>query len=143
VRDVFVDRLWSGFAQLEVNLAPGVLDAVAAATVLGAVLVAAVLVRRRAAVRRHAPLAAVLAVAVVGMLWTLHVAAWRDLQLYGDPIITGRYLTPLLPIAGLGVAVLIGALPRAVRPAGAALVLGAEGLLAVAALGAAMVRFHV
>lgn len=142
-RDVFVDRLWSGFALLEVNLAPGVLDAVAVATILGGLALLATFAVRRAEVRRHLGLVVVLGVALPALMWSLHVAAWRDLPLYGDPIITGRYLTPLLPLAGLAVATVAASLPRRIGPAAAMAVLGLEVLLALSALGTAVVRFYV
>ena len=143
VREVVVDRLWSGFALLDVNLAPGVLDAVAVATVAGILAVIAALVVQRVALRRQAGLAVVFGVAIVSLVWILHVAAWRDLQEFGDPIITGRYLTPLLPLAGLGLASIALVLPRRFGPGAVTLVLGLEALLALSALGTALVRFHV
>ena len=72
----------------------------------------------------------------------LRASAWRDLPTGGDPIITGRYLTPLLPMLGVAVAAVAVSLPRRVGPAAATLVLGLEGLLALGALGAAVVRFY-
>ena len=143
VRDVFVDRLWSGFVQLEVNLAPWVLDALSWATIVAVVLMLVTAVVRRDALRGRVGLAAVLTLSFVGLMWLLHVAAWRDLQLYGDPIITGRYLTPLLPIAGLAIAAMAGSLPRRVGPGVATAVLGVEALIALSALGTALVRFYV
>jgi hypothetical protein len=142
VGEVFVERVWSGMAQLDVYLAPGVLDAVSIATIASAVIVLATLVIRRDATRRRAGLLAVFVVALVGLMYSLHVAAWRDLPTGGDPIITGRYLTPLLPMLGVAVAAVAVSLPRRVGPAAATLVLGLEGLLALGALGAAVVRFY-
>ena len=81
--------------------------------------------------------------APVVLVWSLHVAAWHDLQLSPlDPVITGRYLTPLLPIAGLAVATVAAALPRRVGPGAATAVLGAELVLSLALLGVATVRFY-
>lgn len=143
VRDVFVDRLWSGFVGLEVNLSTAVLDAISIGTMIGAVLVIAAMVYRRHAVRRRAALLAVFALGPVVLLATLHAAAWRDLPVYGDPVITGRYLTPLLPLLGLAVATVAGVLPRRIGPAAGMVVVGLEALVALAALAAAVVRFHV
>ncbi|HEU4974695.1 MAG TPA: hypothetical protein VFT50_06360 [Baekduia sp.] len=146
VRDVFVDRLWSGFGQLDVNIAPGLLPWVGRGTLLlvvaAAIAVVVAVVRGRRAPRVR-PLALLVAVSSVALVWSLHVAAWRDLQLYGDPILTGRYVVPLLPVAGLGLAAIAVSLPRRVGPALGILVLGAELALALAALGATVVRFYV
>jgi 4-amino-4-deoxy-L-arabinose transferase-like glycosyltransferase len=143
VRDVFVDRLWSGFVQLEVNVAPGILDAISIATMVGAVLVVAVLWLRRDAARSRLPLIGILAGSFLILMWTLHVAAWRDLPIEGDPIITGRYLTPFLPVAGVLVAAVAAVLPRRIGPGAATLVLGLEGLITLSALGTTLVRFYV
>lgn len=143
VRDVFVDRLWSGFVGLEVNLSDWLLDAISIATTVGAVLTLAAFVYRRDAVRRRLSLLVVFASAPVVLMATLHAAAWRDLPVHGDPVITGRYLTPLLPLAGLAVATVAGVLPRRVGPAVGLVVVGLEALVGLAALAAAVVRFHV
>jgi hypothetical protein len=142
VRDVFVDRLWSYYLKFDIELAPGILDAIATATMIGAVLVVATMIWRRDAVRRRLGLAVVLGVAVVAQLLVLHAGAWRELLIGTDPILTGRYLTPLLPIAGLSVAAVAGSLPRRIGPGAATVVLGLEALVALAAFGAAVVRFH-
>jgi hypothetical protein len=142
VRDVFVDRLWSGFVLLEVNLAPWVLDLISAATLVGIVMLVVTLVLRRDSLRRRRPLFAVFAAALLGLMWFLHVAAWRDLQLYGDPIITGRYLTPLLPVLGIAIAAVAGSLPKRLGPGLVTVLLGIEALLALSALGTALVRFY-
>ena len=142
VRDVFVDRLWSGFVLLEVNLAPWILDAISTGTLIGIAVLVITFVLRRPSLRRRRPLFAVFAIGLLGLMWFLHVAAWRDLQLYGDPIITGRYLTPLLPVLGIAIAAVAGALPRRIGPGAVAALLGIEALLALSAIGTALVRFY-
>ena len=143
VRDVFVDRLWSGFVQLEINLPARILDALWWVTLAGLLLTVVILVARRATLRPSWPLIGLFAATFVVSMFALHVAAWRELPFTGDPIITGRYLTPLLPFMGLAIATVALALPRRVGPAAAMLVLGIEGLLAISALGTALVRFYV
>lgn len=145
VRDVFVDRFWSSFGQLDVTLAPGLLHWVARATVL--FVLAATIAVLVAVVRRRAPqvraLALLVAVSALALVWSLHVAAWHDLPISGDPILTGRYIVPLLPVAGLGLAAIAVTLPRRVGAAVGVLVLGAELVMALSALGATVVRFYV
>lgn len=142
VRDLVVDRLWSGYLTHDVTLAPGLLDVISIATMAGAVLVLVTMAWRRDAVARRLGHLVVLGVAVVATLLLLHATAWRELSVRDDPILTGRYLLPLLPIAGVALAAVAGSLPRRVGPGAATLVLGLEALLALGALGATVVRFH-
>jgi hypothetical protein len=143
VRDVFVDRLWSGFVQLEINFPRWILDTLWWVTLAAAVVTLVVLVVRRRALNLNVPLLVLFGVTFVVSMWALHVAAWRDLPFTGDPILTGRYLTPLLPLMGLAIASIAVVLPRRIGPAAALVVLGIEGLLAISAMGTALVRFYV
>ena len=85
VRQVFVDRLFGGFANLEANFSSGVYTALQliAAVVLASALVG--IVRRRRDVRRRADVVAVVVIAFVGYMAVLHVAAFRSLLGSPDP----------------------------------------------------------
>lgn len=142
VRDIFVDRLWSYYLKFDVELPIGLLDTISTVTMVAAVIVLVTLVWRRDAVRPRLGHVAVFAVAIVSSMLILHAAAWRELLISTNPILTGRYLTPLLPIAGLAVAAVAASLPRRIGPGAAVVVLGLEALIGLAALGATVVRFH-
>ena len=90
-----------GFAQLEVNLAPGILDALSWATMAGAVLTVVALVVHR----RRACAAGCRSSVSWSSRWRrcssrLHVAAWRDLPRFGDPVITGPLPDAAAPARG-------------------------------------------
>jgi hypothetical protein len=142
VRQVFVDRLFGGFADLEANFSPGVYTAlqVIAAVVLASALVG--VVRRWPDVRRRADVVAVVLIAFAGYMALLHVAAFRSLLGSPDPVITGRYLLPLLPLYGVVVALSVAWLPRRWAPVVAGAVVGGVVVLQLAALGVLFARFY-
>jgi Predicted membrane protein (DUF2142) len=143
VRDVYVDRLYGTFGQLEITLPGWVTDALAAAgLVLAAGLLAAAVVRRDALRRLIKPIAVLVAAAVSAIL-LLHLQAYHSLLVDpGDPVITGRYLLPLLPVLGIAVAATLQALPRRAFAVAGGGVLAAAVLLQFAALGAMLTRFY-
>lgn len=142
-RDVFVDRFWGVFSQFDVIVAPWLLDVMAVATVVGLLALAFILVLRRRALRSAGAVAAVLTVAFLSYLGAVHVSAWRLLSQGGtDPILTGRYFLPFLPLLGLAAVVLVRWLPRRARAVAGVAVLSAALALQLAALGALVVRYH-
>jgi hypothetical protein len=142
IRQAFVDRLFGGYAQLEVAPPEWVLTAVtvvAAATIVSAVYGVTRVWRSGA---RPGTILAVLAVAVGGYLLLLHAAAFKSLLQLPDPVITGRYLLPLMPLYGAGIALAIGWLPRRVAlPIGAVAVAGLT-VLQLDALAVLFARFY-
>jgi hypothetical protein len=143
VRDVYVDRLYGTFGQLEITLPGWVTDALAAAgLVLAAGLLAAAIVRRDAVRRLLKPIAVLVAAGISAIL-LLHLQAYHSLSVDpGDPVITGRYLLPLLPVLGIAVAATLQALPRRAFAVAGGGVLAAAVLLQFAALGAMLTRFY-
>jgi len=112
VRDVFVDRFFGGFAQLEVELPDALLSAVAAAAlVVGGSAVVGFVVHRRALARGR-DVAIVCGLAAIGYLLLIHAVAFRGLLVGPDPAITGRYLLPLIPLYGAAIALAVSWLRR-------------------------------
>jgi hypothetical protein len=146
VRDVFIDRFYGTFAQLEVFFAPGVMTLLARLTVAGIVLALVGLAVRLRSVRSRSAALWVLAVFVVGALaylMDMHVAAYRSLAAgTGDPVLTGRYLLPLISIYGLGIALAVSWLPRRVASVAGGVVLGGLTLLQLSAMGILLERFY-
>jgi hypothetical protein len=60
----------------------------------------------------------------------------------GDPIITGRYLLPLVALLGIAVAMVAAVLPALMRAAYSGLVLAAGVALQVISLGLLVERFY-
>ena len=127
---------------LEATFAPGVLRALKLTAVVLAVLAVVGLVARRDALRRRADVALVYGAAVVGYMTVLHAAAFRSLLSSADPVITGRYLLPLLPLYGAAVALAVAWLPRRWAPVAGGIVVSGALLLQIAAAGVLFARFY-
>jgi hypothetical protein len=85
----------------------------------------------------------VLLAAAAGVLLQVHLQAFRDLLVdHSDPVITGRYLLPLLPILGIVIAAVLRALPRRAFAAAGGATFAACVLLQLAAFGATLIRFY-
>lgn len=143
IRQVFIDRFLGTFAWLKVTFSPATLDflsRVAEVLALAALIGVAVRWRRLA----RAPwLAVVLAVAAVGYLAMLHAVAYSSmLTLQSDPIITGRYLLPLLSLYGIGVALSLSWLPRALGAVLSGVLAAGLIVLQLSALAVLLERFY-
>ena len=144
VRDVFIDRFFSGFGQFELSLPTGTLDALSTASRIGLLLLVVVLALSWRQIRANAAIFTVLVLAAVAMILGLHVGAWRSIGFGGgDPVITGRYLIPLMPLMALAIVTLIHRLPRAVAPGVGAALLGVGLMIDLSLLGIALTRFYV
>jgi hypothetical protein len=85
----------------------------------------------------------VLGTMCLSLLLLLHISAYRDLHSNpNDPLITGRYLLPLIALFGLAIAFVCAHLPRRIGPPIAALLLGTGVLLQLSGLGMTVVRFY-
>ncbi|HMD51642.1 MAG TPA: hypothetical protein VKG62_02925, partial [Solirubrobacteraceae bacterium] len=141
VRQVFIDRFLGTFAQLEVMFSPATLNFLSRAAEVTAVaaIVGLVVYRRRLA--RVPWVLAVLAVGALGYMAMLHAAASSSLlELPVDPIITGRYLLPLLSLYGVGIALALSWLPRVLSAALGGAVVAALAVLQLGALAIVLER---
>jgi hypothetical protein len=143
VRQVFIDRFLGTFAQLEVSFSPATLDFLlrAAEVTALAAIVGLVVYRRRIA---RAPwVMAVLAAGALGYLAMLHAVAYSSLLTSaGDPIITGRYLLPLLCLYGVGIALALSWLPRILAALLSGAAVAALAVLQLSALAIVVERFY-
>ena len=142
-RQAIPDRLYGTLAQLEIVLPP-TFEAImfwVSIAALAAFLVA--LIVRRRSLRAQLPTALVLGTAVVGLLLGLHLASYRALVGQGsDPVFTGRYVLPLLPLFGALIAVIARALPRRAAPVFCGLVLALGVVLQIESFGLMLERFY-
>jgi hypothetical protein len=105
-------------------------------------LVAALIAKRRA-VRRESASAVVLASAVIGTLLALHLIAYRAmLGFSADPVLTGRYLLPLIALFGVAVGIVVKALPRPLVGPAAGLAIGGTLAMQFVAVGLVLERFY-
>ena len=111
--------------------------ALSVATLAGAVVA---LARRRVRVDRA--VIAFFGVALLGLLLILHLGEYQSLAKLGGRINQGRYLLPLLPIAGVAVAAALTNLRPARRVVAAGLVIGGMVVLELFSLGLVAGRFY-
>jgi hypothetical protein len=141
VRDVFVDRLWSGMLQFEIGFKPGILDALAWISLAVAALAVARLIARRRSVSWD--VVAVIAVAGVAYMLQLHLSGFKSV--FGgspDPVLTGRYLITLMAVFGAALVLAVSWLPRRAAHVVGGGVLAALGVLELAVFGLVLERFY-
>jgi hypothetical protein len=136
------DRFVSGFGMLEAAFPLGVLRGLKITALVVGVLAVVGLVLRRRDLRRRLDLVLVYAAAAIGYLALLHAAAFRSLLTTSDPVITGRYLLPLIVLYGLAIALAVAWLPRRWAPVAGGAAVSCVLLLQVAAMGVLFERFY-
>ena len=141
-RQVFIESFFGKFATLEISYPSDVYSLIQLACALGLAGLLAAVAGRWAAVRARWAEVVVLAAVTVSMVGLLHVASYRSLVGSLDPLITGRYLLPVVGVFGLTVAFVISSLrPRAGAVTGA-LVLSGLLALNVCGLMLTLTRFY-
>lgn len=143
VRQVFIDRFLGTFAQLEVTFSPATLDFLSRAAEVTAVAAIIGLVVHRRRLARGPWVLALLTVGALSCLLMLHAVAYSSLLTNsGDPVITGRYLLPLLPLYGVGIAFAVSWLPRALSAAMSGAAVAGLAVLQLGALAILLERFY-
>jgi hypothetical protein len=102
-----------------------------------------VAVTRLAALKRNWATITFLLFTGLAMVAELHVSSYTTLLINpGDPVITGRYLFPLLSLLAIAVTVVVAALPRRIGAFAAGALVAAGLALQLSGLGMAFVRFY-
>jgi 4-amino-4-deoxy-L-arabinose transferase-like glycosyltransferase len=138
--ETWFKRAVGAFGFLEVRWTPAVYAALVAVwlSLLGAALVA--LVKRR---RRVDPvLLAFFATAVLSLLVGLHWTEYRNIQSSGQLLNQGRYLFPLISLAGLVPAAALTIVPARGRPGALGALIGGLVVLQLFAIGLVATRFY-
>ena len=142
-REVYIQSFYSDFAWLEFGYPRFALDLLQTATILLLLGLYTVGVTRVAAVRRNWPTLTFLVLTGLSMVALLHVTSYSALlNNPGDPVLTGRYLFPLLSLLAVGVTVVVAALPRRIAAFTSGAVVAAGIVLQLSGLGIALVRFY-
>ena len=142
-REITVERMFGGLAQLEVGFSPWVNNAIWWGLIAVAVSAAIALYLDRGALWRAWDVAAVLIVAVVATLGLLHAVGFRSLAFgSGDPIIAGRYLLVFVALYGTAIALAVSWLPRRVGVAAGGALMAVLLLLQLGAFGLTLERFY-
>jgi hypothetical protein len=143
VEQVFIDRFYGTYGALDVVFSPGALSLLKNFSIAAIVLAFVGLTTRRRGLRRWPDVLALFPVAAAAYLLLMHVAAFRSLITGGgDPVLTGRYMLPFMPVYGMAIALAVAWLPRRVAPIAAGVVVGGLCLLAVGAFGITLARYY-
>ncbi len=143
-RQVFINTFYGTFGSLEVTFKARVYDVLQVLSALGLVgfYTACVVHWRR--LKAQWPTVVVLFSLLVTTLLFLHYVSYRSLLGDGgiDPLITGRYLFPMISLFALAIAFTVGSLPKRAGVALAAVILSIGLLLSLGGLGITMARFY-
>ena len=141
--EAFSDRFYGTLAHLEVVFPAGLLSFLFWGSLAGLAALAVVLVVRRTSLTAAAGPVVALSVAVVALVLFAHLGAYRAmLGEPADPVLTGRYLLPVIPLYGVAVALVADALPRRAGVVFAGLLVGAAGALQLLGGGLLLERFY-
>lgn len=144
-RQVWVESFFGQFGSLDVNYAIWIYSI--AQIGMGVLIVSAALLaaRRYERVLERWPVVVVSLAFSLSLMALLHLVSYQSLLTSvgdtGDPVITGRYLFPLLPLLAGVLAWVIGALPKRLPPLAAGATLAALAALLVASLGVTVERY--
>ena len=140
VYDVWVREGWGVFGWLEVWLPATVYALLAAFMSVVAIASAAIVATFRDRLRWQ--LIGFFAVALVALLFGLHLTEYRSLLAGQGAVLQGRYLLPVLGLFGLAVALVVGRLPAAWRAPVCGVLIGGMLLLQLVALGEVGARYY-
>lgn len=141
-RQVYIESGFGLFGSLEVTYPLWVYDMIQLAVATGAAALGAAILLRWEVVRREWRTAAVVLTTAVATVGLLHVASYRALAAGSvDPLFTGRYLLPLVPLAALTITWVISTLSRRLAPWLAGWLLSFSLALTIAGLGLTAWRF--
>lgn len=140
-RQMYITSFFGEMGALEITFSAATLGWVQLAAGLGLIALFGCVVRRWEAVRARWPELLVLLTAFVGLMALLHMAAYRDLARGApDPLITGRYLMPVVAVYAAAVTVVVRSVPRTAGAVLGGLIVGAHAAAALSALGIALER---
>jgi hypothetical protein len=137
---IWLKGAWGAFGWLEVMLPPITYDLLIG--VMVAVTAGAGLTIWRTRRQTDWAVAAFLVLVPVILLAGLHWTEFQQISRGGEPLNQGRYLLPLVGIAGLVAAQAVRALPARMRPAGVAAGIGGLLVLQLVSLGLMLDRFY-
>jgi hypothetical protein len=143
-RQVYIETFYGTFGALDVRWRPWTDDLLQVLSALGLVALYTAAITRWRQVTHAWDVVALLALMFISLLALLHLASYRDLLQNGgsDPLFTGRYLLPLIPLWGLAIAYVLSRLPRAAGPICAAVLVALGVLLQLAGIGLTGARFY-
>jgi 4-amino-4-deoxy-L-arabinose transferase-like glycosyltransferase len=137
---IWLHGVWGAFGWLEVSFPPIFYDLLIGATIVVAAAAGTTIWRTRR--RADWAVGAFLVLATVTLLAGLHWTEFQQIRRGGTPLNQGRYLLPLVGVAGLVVVQALRALPARLRPHGVAALIGGMLVMQLVALGLMLDRFY-
>jgi hypothetical protein len=142
-REVYIQSFYSQLGWNEIVYPRFVIDLLQVATLLLLFALYTVAVTRLDVVKRSWPTIAFLLLTGLSLVALLHVTSYTAMLVNpGDPIITGRYLFPVLSLLAIGVTVVVTALPRRIAAFATGAIVATGIVLQLSGLGMAFVRFY-
>jgi hypothetical protein len=142
-REVYIQSFYSDFAWLEIQYPRFVIDLLQLATMVLLLGLYTVTVTRLDAVKRGWPTITFLLLTGLSMVALLHVSSYTTMLTNpGDPLLTGRYLFPLLSLLAIAVTVVVTALPRRIGGFATGALVATGIVLQLSGLGMAFARFY-
>jgi hypothetical protein len=142
-REVYIQSFYSDFAWLEIQFPRFAIDLLQVATILLLFGLYTVAVTRLDAIKRGWATIAFLLLTGLAMVAFLHASSYTTMLVNPvDPLLTGRYLFPLMSLLAIGVTVVVTALPRRIGAFAAGGLVAAGLVLQLSGLGMAFVRFY-
>jgi hypothetical protein len=142
-REVYIQSFYSDLASLEIQYPRFVIDLLQVATMALLFGLYTVAVTRLGEVKRNWATIAFLLFTGLAMAVVLHVSSYTTMLINpGDPVLTGRYLFPLLSLLAIAVTVVVTALPRRVGAFVTGALVATGIVLQLSGLGMAFVRFY-
>jgi 4-amino-4-deoxy-L-arabinose transferase-like glycosyltransferase len=141
-RQLYIDSFFGQYANFEVGFAGWTTALLHAAAIAGIVILAVLVVTRRRALAARWPSVLFFAGTFASLLALLHISSYRDLQVGGDPLLTGRYLLPCIALLGIAVTWMLASLPARLRPPLAAMLVAGLVLLDVKGFLIDAARFY-
>jgi 4-amino-4-deoxy-L-arabinose transferase-like glycosyltransferase len=138
--DIWLRQGWGVFGWLEIGMPSWVYAVLTAATALVGVASAALIARFRD--RLQLALVAFFGLALLGLLFGLHLTDYRSIIAGEGPLLQGRYLLPVVGLFGLGVALTVSRLPQRWRGPACGVVVAGLLLLQVLALATVAQRYY-
>jgi len=140
VYDIWLREGWGVFGWLEVRMPEAVYILAAAFTSLVAIASAAIIATFRDRLRWQ--LICFFAVALVGLLFGLHLTEYRSVLAGQGAVLQGRYVLPVVGLLGLAVGLVVGRLPAAWRAPVCGVLIAGMLLLQIVALGTIGARYY-
>ena len=137
---IWLQGTWGAFGWLEVKFPPITYDLLIGVMVLVVVAAGVALVRRRRQI--DLGVAAFLTLLTVTLLAGLHWTEFQQISRGGGPLNQGRYLLPLVGVAGLVLAHALCAVPARWRGHAVAAAIGGLLVLQFMSLGLMLDRFY-